>query len=80
MKAPTSGGDPTVITRYLYKPDDSEGNSRLNDNKRLHLFLVDVGTGAITQLTTGNYYEPSVSLRADKEAFGSNRRSRWFGM
>ncbi|RAZ87563.1 NAD(P)/FAD-dependent oxidoreductase [Mesorhizobium hawassense] len=28
---------------------------------------------------TGNYYEPSVALRADKEKFGSSRRSRWFG-
>jgi len=28
---------------------------------------------------TGNYYEPSVALRADKEQFGSSRRSRWFG-
>src|SRR5687767_703449 len=25
-------GDPVVITRYLYKPDDSEGFSRFNDN------------------------------------------------
>lgn len=29
---------------------------------------------------TGNYYEPSVSLRADKEHFGSSRRARWFGL
>jgi len=29
---------------------------------------------------TGNYYEPSVALRADKEHFGSSRRARWFGM
>jgi sulfide:quinone oxidoreductase len=29
---------------------------------------------------TGNYYEPSVALRADKETFGSSRRSRWFGL
>ncbi|TPN89435.1 NAD(P)/FAD-dependent oxidoreductase [Mesorhizobium sp. CU2] len=29
---------------------------------------------------TGNYYEPSVALRADKEMFGSSRRSRWFGL
>ncbi|MBZ9985753.1 hypothetical protein LB572_01440 [Mesorhizobium sp. BH1-1-5] len=28
---------------------------------------------------TGNYYEPSVALRADKEKFGSSRRLRWFG-
>jgi sulfide:quinone oxidoreductase len=29
---------------------------------------------------TGTYYEPSVALRADKEHFGSSRRSRWFGL
>jgi len=29
---------------------------------------------------TGTYYEPSVSLRADKEHFGSSRRARWFGL
>ena len=29
---------------------------------------------------TGNYYEPSVALRADKEMFGSSRRARWFGL
>jgi sulfide:quinone oxidoreductase len=27
---------------------------------------------------TGTYYEPSVALRADKEHFGSSRRTRWF--
>ena len=68
-------GDPIVITRYLYKPDDSEGNSRLNDNKRLHLFLADIGAGAITQLTTGNHYEHSVSWspNGDEILFVSNR-------
>jgi sulfide:quinone oxidoreductase len=29
---------------------------------------------------TGAYYEPSVDLRSDKEAFGSIRRRRWFGL
>jgi sulfide:quinone oxidoreductase len=29
---------------------------------------------------TGTYYEPSVTLRADKEHFGSSRRARWFGL
>lgn len=68
-------GDPIVITRYLYKPDAAEGNSRLNDNKRLHLFLVEVATGAVTQLTSGNHYEHSVdwSPQGDEIAFASNR-------
>jgi sulfide:quinone oxidoreductase len=29
---------------------------------------------------TGNYYEPSVALRAEKDHFGSSRRARWFGL
>ncbi|WP_439601906.1 NAD(P)/FAD-dependent oxidoreductase [Devosia sp.] len=29
---------------------------------------------------TGNYYEPSVNLRTDKQHFGSSRRARWFGL
>ncbi len=68
-------GDPIVITRYLYKPDADEGESRFNDNKRLHIFLADVATGAITQLTTGNHYEHSVqwSPKGDEIAFVSNR-------
>jgi sulfide:quinone oxidoreductase len=28
----------------------------------------------------GTYHEPSVALREDKEAFGSSRRARWFGL
>jgi sulfide:quinone oxidoreductase len=29
---------------------------------------------------TGTYHEPSVSLRKDKEFFGSSRRARWLGL
>ena len=29
---------------------------------------------------TGTYHAPSVALRADKDAFGSSRRARWFGI
>ena len=29
---------------------------------------------------TGTYHTPSVALRADKDAFGSARRARWFGI
>ena len=39
-------GDPMVIERYLYKPTASEGNTRFNDNRRLHLFVVDLGSRA----------------------------------
>src|SRR5208337_4647316 len=44
-------GDPMVITRYLYKPTASEGLSHFNDNRRLHIFMVDVSTHQVRQLT-----------------------------
>ena len=53
-------GDPVVITRYLYKPDASEGMTHFNDNRRLHLFVVDVASGRVEQLTDGNHYEHSI--------------------
>jgi len=70
-----ASGDPIVITRYLYKPDAGEGLTRFNDNKRLHIFLADLATGAISQLTTGNHYEHSIqwSPKGDEIAFVSNR-------
>ena len=68
-------GDPIVITRYLYKPDAAEGNVHFNDNKRLHIFAVDVASGKSRQLTTGNHYEHSVdwSPGGREIAFISNR-------
>ncbi len=70
-------GDPIVITRYLYKPDDSEGLSHFNDNRRLHIFVVDVATGQVRQLTSGNHYEHSIdwSPNGEEIAFVSNRES-----
>ncbi len=32
-----ASGDPVVITRYLYKPTASEGMTRFDDNRRLHI-------------------------------------------
>src|SRR5688572_9928196 len=72
-----ANGDPMVITRYLYKPTASEGLTRFNDNRRLHIFVADLGTRAVRQLTTGNYYEHSIdwSPRGDEILFVSNRTS-----
>ena len=50
-RAAEASGDPMVITRYLYKPDYGEGLSRFNDNQRLHIFAVDIGSKKIRQLT-----------------------------
>jgi dipeptidyl aminopeptidase/acylaminoacyl peptidase len=55
-----ANGDPMVITRYSYKPTASEGLTRFDDNKRLHLFVADLSTRRVKQLTSGNYYEHSI--------------------
>jgi dipeptidyl aminopeptidase/acylaminoacyl peptidase len=68
-------GDPIVITRYLYKPDAAEGTTRFNDNRRLHIFIVDVASGRVEQMTDGAHYEHSIdwSPNGEEIAFISNR-------
>ena len=73
-----ANGDPMVITRYLYKPTASEGLTRFNDNRRLHIFVADVAAGAAgkaRQLTDGGFYEHSISWspRGEEILFISNR-------
>lgn len=58
-------GDPMVITRYLYKPDAGEGMTRFNDNQRLHIFVVDVATKQVRELTQGNTDEHSIDWSPD---------------
>jgi dipeptidyl aminopeptidase/acylaminoacyl peptidase len=60
-----ASGDPMVITRYLYKPDASEGLTRFNDNRRLHLFVADLAALGVDQLTDGNFYEHSIDWSPD---------------
>jgi len=74
-RAAEASGDPMVITRYLYKPDAGEGLTRFNDNQRLHIFVVDVATKQVRQLTQGDFDEHSVDWAPDgkKILFGSNR-------
>jgi dipeptidyl aminopeptidase/acylaminoacyl peptidase len=55
-----ANGDPMVITRYSYKPTASEGLTRFNDNHRLHIFVADLASRHVTQLTRGDYYEHSI--------------------
>jgi len=74
-EAEEASGDPVVIRRYLYKPTASEGGTRFNDNRRVHVFLVNVdGTGR-RQLTQGDTYEHSLSFspQGDEILFVSNR-------
>lgn len=72
-----STGDPVVISRYLYKPTASEGATRFNDNKRVHIFVVNVETGEARQVTDGVYYEHSIDWSPDGSEilFVSNRTS-----
>jgi len=74
-EAGIADGDPMVITRYLYKPTLSEGNTRFNDNRRLHIFTFDLASKQITQLTEGSYYEHSIDWSPDgaEILFVSNR-------
>jgi dipeptidyl aminopeptidase/acylaminoacyl peptidase len=71
-------GDPMVIERYLYKPTASEGNTHFNDNRRLHLFVIDLASKQVTQLTDGIYYEHSIdwSPGGDELLFVSNREPK----
>lgn len=70
-----ANGDPRVITRYLYKPSAGEGMTRFNDNKRTHIFLVDVNGQNARRITDGAYYEHSIdwSPSGDEILFVSNR-------
>jgi dipeptidyl aminopeptidase/acylaminoacyl peptidase len=72
-----ANGDPMVITRYLYKPTAGEGSTRFNDNRRTHLFVVDVGTRQVAQLTEGTAYEHSIDWApaGDDIVFVSNREA-----
>ena len=74
-EAAEASGDPMVITRYLYKPDAGEGMTRFNDNQRLHIFVVDLATKQVRQLTQGDTDEHSIDWSPDgKEIlFASNR-------
>lgn len=72
-----ANGDPMVITRYLYKPTAGEGLTRFNDNRRTHVFVADVRSRQVTQLTDGEAYEHSIDWApsGDAIAFVSNREA-----
>jgi len=64
-----------VITRYLYRPDASDGLNPFCDNRRLHIFVADLGGAPVRQLTDGPFHEHSIdwSPRGDEILFVSNR-------
>jgi dipeptidyl aminopeptidase/acylaminoacyl peptidase len=61
---PPMEADPIVITRYWYRPA-SGYPSRFNDNRRLHLFVAEVATKNVQQLTDGTTYEHSIDWSPD---------------
>jgi dipeptidyl aminopeptidase/acylaminoacyl peptidase len=63
---PTAEGGPMVITRYRYK-STSVGSTRFDDNKRLHIFVVDLASKQVRQLTDGNYYEHAIDWSPNGE-------------
>lgn len=73
----SANADPMVITRYLYKPTAGEGLTRFNDNRRTHVFVAEVGSRQVTQLTEGATYEHSIDWApsGDAIAFVSNREA-----
>ena len=83
-----ANGDPMMITRYLYKPTASEGLTRFNDNRRLHIFIVDIAARSVRQLTTGQLLRafdrlvarrPGDSVRLESRArSGSLLQLRYF--
>ena len=69
-------GDPMIIRRYLYKPTASTGTTRFDDNRRLHIFVANVSTLEVRQLTKGDYYEHSIDWSARGEIlFVSNHEA-----
>jgi dipeptidyl aminopeptidase/acylaminoacyl peptidase len=61
---PPMEADPIVITRYWYRPASGHGG-RFNDNRRLHLFVADVATRQVRQLTDGATYEHGIDWSPD---------------
>ena len=68
-------GDPIVIRRYLYKPEAGEGLVHFNDFRRLHIFIADLASGQVRQLTSGLHSEHSIDWSPDGREilFVSNR-------
>lgn len=53
-------GDPLIIKRYLYRPTMTEGFTRFTDNRHLHIFVADLATRQVLQLTYSDTDEHSI--------------------
>jgi Tol biopolymer transport system component len=73
-EGPSPGdADPVVITATL----QARHRPRFNDNRRLHIFVVDTATCTVRQLTDGPYHEHSLawSPLGDETLFQPRSRS-----
>ena len=62
---PEMEADPIVITRYWFRPASSAGG-RFSDNRRLHLFVADVGDASkCGSSPNGTYSEHSIDWSPD---------------
>jgi len=70
-QAPDTGPGPWVIDRLKFKAD----YVGYLDRSRGHLYVFDIETGGVTQITSGDYedYSPAWSPDGSKIAFVSNR-------
>lgn len=80
LKAPAEGGKPQggkpfVITRLEFKEDAGDGY--LTGDRAEHLHALDVATGKLTQLTSGEHSEEDAAWSADgrRVVFVSNREA-----
>jgi dipeptidyl aminopeptidase/acylaminoacyl peptidase len=73
-EAVAAEGEPVVVDRYLYRTTGGDGRSYFNDNRRLHVFVVDIESRQARQLTHGNGYEHSIdwSPAGDEILFVTN--------
>jgi dipeptidyl aminopeptidase/acylaminoacyl peptidase len=71
---PDMEADPIVITRYWFRPASSAA-ARFSDNRRLQLFVVDVASKEVRQLTKGTSSAHSIDWSPDGKqlVFLSNR-------
>ncbi len=60
-----ANGDPKVFTRYLYHATADEGFTHFNDNRHLHIFIVDLASKQVKQLTKGIRDEHSIDWSPD---------------
>ncbi len=65
INADDSASDPGVASHFLYRPTIGSGATQFNDNRRLELFVVDLATKQVRQLTDGTRDIHSITWSPD---------------